>query len=261
MGVRIVSLGMVLVLGCVAAAADPPDVNQLSLEVDALQALAQLALNPDQLKALDKLAQGVAAARDRKPAKASAKYVAALKELREALLQGDADTIDDLNEKTDKLRDSEKPQVDDQITVGEPAKKRASEALKLLTARQTAAYLGNFGEALPDPVERIKTTIHLGQKLAGKQWETARDGAAQEVGWLLAGFDAEQASKVREQATTLLDKFHSPKPQEAALDKATQALYGKIVPTDVLRNILEHDLAELLANPELPTAIQAHLKK
>jgi len=249
-------------LAVACRAADKADVNQLNLEVDALQALAQFDLNPSQLKALAKLAPGAADTRERKPPKASARYVAGLKELRKALIDGEADTIDDLNAKMDKLREVDKPQLDDKLEAGAITKERASEALKLLTARQTADYLGNFGEELPDPVERFKETVRSGQTLTGKQWETARDHAAAEIGWLLGGFDSEKVGKFKDQAAALLDKMHGQKKQsEEAVDKAARELCAGVAPTDVLRNIVEHDLAELLANPELPAAIAAHLKK
>jgi hypothetical protein len=34
---------------------------------------------------------------------------------------------------------------------------------------------------------------------------------------------------------------------------------GEVGSTDVLRHIVEHDLAELLANPRLPAAVEALL--
>lgn len=263
MGPRLFSLVLLsgLAFAVLGRAADSSDVNHLALEVDALQMLAQLQLEPSQLKALAKLAAGSASSSERKPAKASAKYVAALKELRKALIEGDADPIDELNEKLDKLRESEKPEIDNKVQPDATAKKRAAEAFKLLTVRQTTEFLANFGEQLPDPAEVIKNTLQEGSKLGGKQWETVRDHAAEQLGWLVAGFDDEKASKVREQALTLFNKLHGKNLNEGDAQKEARTLSGDVTPTDVLRHIVEHDLAELLANPGLPAAIAAHLKK
>src|SRR5262245_43193561 len=89
--------------------------NDLSLEVAALQTLYFLQPTPEQEKALHELAPRTATqSGPRRPGRASAELRAALAELRQALVEDeDDDRIDELGEKVDKLREDEKPAIDD----------------------------------------------------------------------------------------------------------------------------------------------------
>jgi hypothetical protein len=227
------------------------DLNALNLEVAALQQLHQLDLTPAQLEALAKLAKDAAPKTgERKPAKVSDKY-------RRTLLQ--------YREELEDLRDSEAPTLDDAIDTTDEARKRAPQALKLLGARQTAAYLGLYGDDLPDPVEVLLAALEKSHGTDEKEWKELRDATAEDVGWLLAGQDAEQVRKVGDKVTALLDRAHGLKnveyqAQKADLEKAAREL-ADVDPTVVLRHVMQRDLAELLSNPQLTTAIEGRLKQ
>jgi hypothetical protein len=243
------------------------DLNSVSLEVAALQLVHQLDLTPDQMEAFAKLAKD-AAPKDttRKPAKVSDKYRKTLLAYNDALLKGEDDRIDDLGEELEDLRDSEDPTLGDQVETTDEARKLAPQALALLGARQTAAYLGLYGDDLPDPVEDLLAALGKSHDPEEKDWKELRDDTAEEVGWLVAGFDKDAAKKVSDKAGALLDRARALKDedfkaQRPQLEKDARALVGDTGPTDVLRHVLERDLAELLANPRLPAALDARLKQ
>lgn len=259
-----------LTVAALAVPADKPvfrgSLSDLSLEVNALQTLYDLDLTPTQLKALAQLAKDTGQkSRSRKPAKASAKFVALLTDLRTALARADADRVDDLTDKLDKLRESESPALDDDVATTDAARKHAPDALRLLTARQVADHLETY-EEIPDPLASVRDALKTGLKADAKKWAALREEAATEVGWLVAGFDADQAKKVRQQTASLLDKSHlwkedELKDQQEELEKAVLEIMADVGPTDVLQHIVERDLAELLSNPRLGSAIAARLKE
>src|SRR5437762_474770 len=88
----------------------PATLNQLSMEVSALQILHHLNVTTPQLTALRKIAKGAAPnSQDAKPGKGSEKLRAALLEMHKALLdKKEAERIDSLADKLNGLRDDEK---------------------------------------------------------------------------------------------------------------------------------------------------------
>jgi hypothetical protein len=266
--------GAILLAALPAPAADAPkekpakdDLNALSLEVAALQLVHQLGLTADQMEAIAKLAKdAVPKELTRKPAKVSDKYRKTLQQYHDALVKGDEDRIDELGEDLEDLRDSEDPDLDDQVEVTDEARKLAPQALKLLGARQTATFLALYGDDLPDPVEDLLAALDKSHDPAEKDWKQLRDDTAAEVGWLVAGFGKDAAGKVSDKAGDLLDRAHDLKDEDfktrrPQLEKEAHDLAGDVGPTEVLRHILERDLAELLANPQLSAALDARLKQ
>lgn len=268
------ALGALLVaLAAPSAAADKapakdgkPDLNDLSLEVQALQVIYQLELTPRQLQALAKIARDTAPADGaRKAAKGSEKLRSLLTDLRTALRKHDDAKIDDLTDKVDELKDKEGASLDDDVEVTDAARKKAPEAVRLLTVRQTMDYLNIYDE-VPDPVASVREALRKGVKLQGKPWTELRDEAAEEVGGLVGGVDPEKARDVAKQAAALLDKYHALKDDELAkqradIEQAVQDVMGEVGPAEVLRNVLLRDVAELLSNPQLPAAIDGRLKE
>jgi hypothetical protein len=262
---------LTLTAGATLAGDAPPaareDLNTLSLEVAALQLLNQLDVTPSQMEALAKMAKGITPKEvKRQPAKTSDKYRQTLRDLRDALVQGDQDKIDELNETLDDLKDSEKPELDDDVEITDEARSRAPETLRLLSARQTASYLGLYGDDLPDPAASLRDALEKAPRADEKEWKELRDDTVEEVGWLVAGLDVARAHKVSEKAGTLLDRAHKLKPDEfkeqrAELEKAAREVLGDVGPLEVLRHVLERDLAELLSNPQLRAALDARLKQ
>src|SRR5437588_7232486 len=135
----------------------PPTINDLSLEVVALQSLHQFQFKPDQLQILRKLSRETAmAAGARQAVKASEDFQRTLANLRTALADaGNADRIQELQQKMDKLRATEKVELDDSVEITEPALKRAPEVMKMLSARQVAGYVALYGDEFPDPLELL----------------------------------------------------------------------------------------------------------
>lgn len=242
------------------------ELSDLSLEVEALQLLYQLDLSPRQMEALAKIAKDTAPpARERKPGKGSEKLRTLLTDLRSALRKNDASKIDDLADKLDELKDKESPSLDDSIEITDEAKKRAPEALRLLTARQMNEYL-NIYEEIQDPAASVRDALKKGLKSPSKDWTTLRDETAAEVGWLVGGFDKDKVAKVTEQTSTFLDKAHAWKEEELTkrqpdVEAAVQEIMGDVGPAEVLRHIVEHDLAEQLSNPQMQAALEARLKE
>jgi len=104
------------------------------------------------------------------------------------------------------------------------------------------------------------------RKLRGKEWQGLRDDSAYQVGWLVAGLDADLEEKVRDKATALLNRAYrldekDYAKQRAELEKQARALAGKLGPTDVIRHFMERVLAETLSNHRLAAAIEARQKR
>jgi hypothetical protein len=261
--------GLLLPVVCIVPAADTKsdkvDLNDLSLEIAALQLIYQFEFTPSQLQALAKLAKNTAAPTERKPVKGSDKLRGLMLELRSALRKRDEAKIDELTDKVDELKEKEKVDLDDSVEPTHAARKAALEAARLLTTRQMLDYLNVYDE-LPDPAVSVRDALKNGLKLKDKDWTSIRDEAAAEVAWLVAGFDKEREKKVSKQTVALLDKAHAWKEkeltdQQAELDRALQEIMGDVGPAEVLRHIVEHDLADLLANPQLPAAIEGKLQR
>jgi hypothetical protein len=258
------AVGLCLLLPAVVRA-QGDDLTALSLEVVALQTLQDLDLEPDQLKAVAKLAKGAAG---EKPAaqtvKASAELGKALKDLRAALVKGDDEKISDLQAKLDDLREKENVELPEKVAASPTARKRASQFMKLLTVRQLGGLIG--GLELVGPRDRLIQALEDVRGLPADQFKEVRDEAAAEVGWLAAGFDAKKAEDISKKASALLDEAYRLKDpdfnkQQPALEKKARSLIGTVDNMRVLTHILEHHLAEVLSNPALEKALEVFQKR
>lgn len=246
---------------------DQPSLNDLSMEISALQSLYSLRLTDVQLAKLRELAKQTAdKPAARQSAKATEKYYKLLQDLRAALVQNKDDQhIDDLNQQLDKLTESEKPELDDSVDITDEAREQAPKALRLLQPSQVAAYLGGFADTIGDPLEKVLDGLTRVRDMEDKEWESFRTTLPDEVGRLVAGLDSEKAARIGDQLVELLivvrglkdDEFKKQRPE---LDKKAREIVGDLGPTDVLRNVMEYHLAELLSNPWLVPAIDARLK-
>lgn len=246
---------------------DAQDLVALKLEVDVVEKLYHLELNADQLASLLKLAETTAA---KMPApreiQASAEYRKILKALHGALLEEDEDQIQELNEKLDELQEKETIEIDDEFEMTEAGLRAAPQAFKLLSAAQVVAYLAALDDEVPDPVERILSALEEGEDLDGDEWKELRDETAEEVSWLVAGFNTENAAKAVKVVTALLDRGHRFKGEEMkkewpALQKSAHQLVGNVSSLVVLQHYLERELAELLSNPRTATALRMRIKQ
>ncbi|HLJ94356.1 MAG TPA: hypothetical protein VKU02_14310 [Gemmataceae bacterium] len=244
-----------------------PSLNDLSMEVSALQTIHQLDLTPAQLETLRKFAKETAPESDvREGAKARADYRRTLNALRTALVDEDDELIDQLQEELDDLRENEKPELNDSIELTNAARERAPELLRLLAPRQVAAYLGNHAEDVPEPMERLLEALGRVRDLDPKEWKQFRETISEEVGRGVAGLDLENVSQVGDKVIQLLIHARALKPEEfkmerPELEKMAREIVGNLGPLDVLRHALLQDLAELLSNPRLKAAVDARLKK
>ena len=150
--------------------------------------------------------------------------------------------------------------------MADAAQKRAPEALRLLCAKQAAQDIAAVADDITDPTELLLDALEQVRQLQEQdKVKGYRDQVGEEVGRLVGGLDPAKAGKIADQVVQLLiavcslreDEF---KAQRAELDQKARALIGDVGPTDVIRNFLEHSLAELLSNPRLVAAINARLK-
>lgn len=241
--------------------------NDLSLEVLALQTLYFLQPTPEQEKALREWAPKTASQPGpRRPGKASAELRIALAALRNALAEEeDDDRIGELSDRLDKLREAQKPELDDEIEMTDEALEEAPRLLRLLSPRQVAAYAGSFADEIPDPAEELVAALGKVRGMDDKKWQDFRGGLPEHLGNLLGGTDAERAAAYRDKIVQLMivarglseDEFKRRQPE---LEKKARALAADVGPMEVVRHHLEYQLAELLANPRLAAVLEARAK-
>jgi hypothetical protein len=253
-----------------AKPAIPTDVNELSLEVASLQTLQTFKLTPLQLKNMLALANGVTPkSRQRTDPEASDKYRKTLLELRNALAHGDEDVSSLLSDQLDQLRQDEDLEVDDDVDIVDGARKVAAKAVTILTPTQIVNHLDIYGNEVPDPFQIMHKAMRLdlkGKKPAPDQWKEEREQTIKSVVPLLAGSDTAQAGKIGEQVGALLDRAYKLKPPELKKERgdltaSIRKLTSTVGPLDVIRNIMERDMAEFLSNPRCVAALEARMKK
>jgi hypothetical protein len=273
LAMRVIAIAVALVFageGATQAPAEPDStaVTMLSQEVAALQTLYALDATDAQLEALRRIARETAAPPIKGiEGKVSDAYKKKLSDLREALVEAvDEERIGELIDQIDELKETEKPELGDDVDVTEAAAGRAPEVLRMLTAGQVAAFLGGFADDIIDPRQRLLEALDKVRGLTDKEWVEVRDEISEDIGRLVAGLDDEQSARVSAKVVQLLivvrsmksDEFKAERPE---LEKQAQQILGDVGPTDVLRHVMENSLAELLSNPCLPAALEARLKK
>lgn len=246
----------------------PATLNQLSLEVSALQILHHLNATPAQLQQLRKLAKDTKSKDPEvKAGKGTDKFRTALLEVHRALLDNkNSEAIDKLAEKLDALREDEKPDLDDDVELTETARRRAPEAVRLFGAPQVAAYLAGLLEDIGDPQSRLVDSLNQVRTLSHDQWNEFRANFPDEIGRLVAGVDVEKAEKISNEVVQLLIVVRSLndadfKAQRPELEKNALKIIGDVGPFQILQNVMDHVLASLLSNPRLTAAIDGRLEK
>jgi hypothetical protein len=235
--------------------------NNVSLEIAALQVLHELELSPAQLTAWTKLAREAAPKGEkREPAKTSAGFAKALTALHEAYSKGDDAKIGEAREKLDALLEKEQPELDNSIQLTEAARDKAAEALKLLNVRQAGTFLSTL--ELTDPAELLAAALEQVRSLKGKERDDEIATVADEAAWLLDGMDGEEGEKIKDKVTAMLKRAAAIKSngdfakQKKSLEETIKGIIGDVDNTDVLGHILEHGVAELLSNPRLEAALR-----
>jgi len=132
-----------------------------------------------------------------------------------------------------------------------------------------ALYIASYGKEFPDPWSLMFKTMRgdgKGTKPPPEEWKSIRAFVIQEVSWQVAGLDLNKQQKVGEEVAKVLDQAYPLSNEElkAAFSKVTvglRAATAKVVnpngPADIMKNVLEQDVAELLSNPRLLPAIAA----
>jgi hypothetical protein len=244
-----------------------PDLNAVSMEVNALGTLASFKFTEEQLRKLQGWARETASKpRKREAANASKEYSEKLMELHAALVEAtDDDRIDQLSEELQELRTKENPTLDDGVDLSDVARSRSPRAFRLLKLHQVTDYIAAIAAGLVDPLDRLIDSLQSVRGLAGNAWKQRRQEITDDIVRLAAGVDTKKADKLADQIDALLTRAHGMnkaefKKKQAELETTARKLLASVGPLDVLRNEVEYALAELLANPRLSAALAARLK-
>jgi len=234
------------------------NLNDLSMEIAALQTLRDLELSPPQLTGLTKLArESTAKGERREPAKTSPEFAAALANLHAAYVKGDEQQIGECREKLDALTEKQEPELDNGVNITEGALSNAADALKLLNVRQTGSFLATL--ELTDPAEFLLSAAEQVRDIKnGKDLEQEIATVAEEVAWLLHGTDDDEGQKTKDKVTALLQRAGKAGAagNRKAVENEVRQVVGQVDNMEVISHILEHGMAEFLSNPRLEAAIR-----
>jgi hypothetical protein len=246
--------------------AEKVNVNDLSMEVQAMRMIYQLKLTPEQMKALRKVAEKTADKNgDREDGRASEKYVKALQTLRTAFVGAEEEAINTAEEELDEIHEAEPPMLDDSIEISADARARTPDVLRVLKAPQVLSWLAFNAEEVADPRDMLTNAVTKVRTLKGEEFNTFREEVAEEAGRLLAGIHQKKSERVHDAVFGLLTRAHDLGEDEVAaklpaLEKEVEEMIGKTSATDVMRNVIELAIAEWLSNPRLVAALDARLK-
>jgi hypothetical protein len=243
------------------------DVVRLKREVDALEVLYHLEPNKNQLAGLLALAEKTAA----KPPAATAvtvsgDYVKTLKELHGALVKEDEEKVAALYQKLLEIEEDHPSSIEEAFDLTDAAIKAAPAALKLFTASQVISFLTAMESEVPDPVERITIALNEGEELPVEEWNSLRNETAEEVAWLVHGFNSDKGKALTKAVNDFLDRHHRLKGEALkkeldSIEQAARKLTGEVSPVAVLQHYMERELAELLSNPCAVLAMKARLEQ
>jgi hypothetical protein len=232
----------------------PADPNVLSMELKALRILRALEATPRQISEVARAAKKTAGKPgQREPAKVSEPYIEAMVQMRRALVSNDADKIEQLRTQFDQLEEKTAPDLDDQIEITDGAEIEAVRLLNIFTPQQVIAYTQTLEDEFPDPVQLIREGLEEGRSLKDAEWDTARNKLTEEIGWLVCGSQGDKATKLEEQVSSFLDQKHGQAPA-GIRDPEIRQLVGSPGPILILKNVMEHTLADLLSNPQVDRA-------
>jgi hypothetical protein len=234
--------------------------GDLRLKAAALEVIYDLEMTPDQLRDLQKLAQGAAGAEakhDRYP-QALRK---ALNEWCDALAKGEDDKVDELQEKVEQQEDEAKLDAVD-IDATDAAKKRAPEAMKLITAGQLANLIAMHSGDIQGPAE---TLIDSMEEVRGDDadYKQTKDAIVADVLELASGYGTGNAS-LTGSVGDFLDRVHKLsdgeyKSKQKDLEQEAHKIVGKVDAVAVVQHWAQRELAELISNPELDSAAKERL--
>ena len=256
----------------------PADINDLSMEVNALRTMYLFRFGPrgdrpgdpgPQYKGLRNVAKDcIPPLRKRVEAKASKNYVKLLTNLRAAFITGHDDRINELSEELKELSKDEQPDLDDDTEIKEQARKNAPRLFGYFQPGGLVSYLSAYGKAFPSPYRLMVKTMRIdgqGKKPSPEEWKLLCDSVIKEVSWQWGGLDLKDQKKVADEARRILTKAYPLSNDElkssaqggkllSELSKLQNSEGGPLV---VLKHVVEQDLAEMLSNPRLMPALDA----
>jgi hypothetical protein len=263
----------------------PEDSNHLSMEVNVLRTLYLLRGNdpdlavgtqhPEQRLMVIKNQFASCPPREdrrREEADISDAYRKVLVELRAALIAEEDERVEELDKQLHDLQQAEDYTLDDGVEITDEARKKALPFVRMhCTADQVVAYLVSYGKDLPNPRTRLFTAMRVKKgenpgRPSPEEWKEIRAFTIREVTWQIGGLNIEKGDKTGTRVGELLDKAYATsdadlkKPKiAAALRQEARAIADQVGPTDLLKHIIQQDLAEMLSNPRLIPAVEARL--
>jgi hypothetical protein len=250
-------------------AAPPTDVNALSMEVAVLRTLYLIKAAPHHLERIKRDCKDCAMKpRKREAADVTPEYKKALIDLRTALIAADDDKVNELSDRLEELAADDEPDVDDAVEITDESRKVAPKLLNAFDANLIVGYLASYGKDFPVPFRMMNKAMRTdgkGKKPSAEQWKEMRTAIANDVAWSVAGLDLKEQDKVRDDALKLLDKAYALSNEELAkqgpeLRSGISKITGKAGTLDVIKHVIEQDLAEMISNPRLLPAVEARLQ-
>jgi hypothetical protein len=222
-----------------------------------------------------------------------AAYKKVLNELRIAYIAGQDDRIVDLTDQLDELNGDDSIELDDAVTITENAKKICHKTATHPTPENIVSYLNSYGKSLPSPhnmIGKVFIERNAGQKIS----EDSKKYLLKELSYLLCGYphfstdkkkeeellnkDKQRKEEINKRMSLIIDKASDMTPEQCKkewalngslrneYDKMKREILGAENPDyfDVLRHLIQQDMAELLSNQRLVEAMDArvsYLKK
>jgi hypothetical protein len=234
---------------------------KLELEVDALSTLDDLQLSSEQVVMLRDLASDTASKVDPSPGHVDGDYQAALKEVRDAILSRSDDRIDQAQDKLAALTEKQNAESEPDFENTDAAKTKAPALLKALSPSQVAHYVSQNADDVEDPADVLVDAVRQCHTLSDDDFEVLRDDTAEEIGLLAGGLVPTKPPQIIQKTTRFLNRCRRLSAQEfqtqqSALEDEARKLVEGLDPIQCLRHWMEGELADLLSNPQLQTALK-----
>lgn len=199
----------------------------------------------------------------------SAKYLATLESLRQALLHDNGpdakEQIDELRDELESIREDEAVELDDRVSIVDAARVKTAEVMKFVRPGQVVQYLTAYQDEIPDPVTALVDAADESRGADDGKFNALAERTARDIGFLVIGLDTAKAAPVEDRVRQWLSQnralsdaeFKLARPE---LEKAAKAAIGDFDSFDILRHWIERDVAELLSNPQTTAMIDERIK-
>jgi hypothetical protein len=239
--------------------------SRMSQLISALETLYELRATPEQMMALQKIADDTAQpAREVQPVRIKQDLKHVMQELHDALVSAsNSDRIESLQDKYYGMLETQKVEFDDDVDTTQAASDKAAEFIRSLTTSQIVTLISANEDDIRDPRSVLSDAVSEGRSKEVADWNDLRDSAADDAATLMYGSAAsdEDVDKFKR----WLDEAH--KLDDAAFKKrfsnpvqAAAQITGRVDWAHVLQNWVQSSIADLLSNPELGQALKERLK-